>query len=310
VAGDTKHIVQSLIANSAIAIAKGAAAFFTGSGAMLAETLHSTADCGNQVLLLIGVKQSQKVADAKHPLGYGRAAYFWSFMVALLLFAGGGMYSIYEGIHKVMHPEPLERVYIALTILGFSLLVEGAATLSNIKEIKKRACGKPFFRYVRETKDGDLIVVFGENSAATLGLVLAMIALGLAYVTGNPRWDGIGTLAIGLVLVGVAVFLAIEVKSLLLGEAADPEIEIAARDIARSHPNLEAILTIITVQQGPGEVMVALKVRFVPSLTSTEIADTINAFEQALRARCPEARWLFIEPDLAPTAAKPAQAAG
>lgn len=294
----TSHIVQSLVVNLLIAGSKGAAAVLTGSGAMLAEALHSGADCGNQVLLLVGVRQSRRAPDASHPLGYGRALYFWSFMVALLLFSGGGVFSIYEGLHKVRHPEPVERVWIGLVILGVSLVLEGGATLSNVREIGKRRAGKPFFRYLRETKDSDLVVVFGENVAATIGLAFALVALALASVTGDGRWDGAGSVVIGVVLVAVAIFLAIEVQSLLLGESADREIDQAARKIAGDHPQLERILEVITVQQGPGEVLAALKVRFSPQLTSDAISKAINDFEASLRAARPEVRWLFIEPDL------------
>lgn len=294
----TSHIIQSLVANALIAVCKGVAAVLTGSGAMLAETLHSAADCGNQLLLLMGVKRAQKAPDAAHPLGYGRALYFWSFMVALLLFSGGGVFSIYEGIHKIMAPEPVEKVLIGLAVLGVSIVIEGAATISNIREINKRRGDKPFMRYVRETKDSDLIVVFGENGAATLGLLFASAALGTAHVTGDPRWDGVGSLVIGLVLVGVAVFLAVEVKSLLVGESADPEIEKATREVISVHGKLHEVLNIITVQQGPGEVLVALKVRLAPGLSCEEVCGAINDFEVALKAKRPEVRWLFVEPDV------------
>lgn len=294
----TSHIVQSLVANLTIAVAKGIGAVFTGSGAMLAETLHSLADCGNQVLLLIGVKRSAMPPSASHPLGYGRSAYFWSFMVALLLFVGGGVYSAYEGIHKILAPEPIQKVWIGFAILGFSLLIEAGATMSNLREIRRRKGDKTLLRYLRWTKDSDLVVVFGENAAATLGLALAILALGIAAITGDARWDGIGSLAIGVVLIGVAMFLAIEVKSLLIGEAADPDIEIAAREIARDHAEFHAILRIITVQQGPGEVLVAMKVRLAADLTSDGVCAAINGFEAKLRARCPETKWCFIEPDL------------
>ncbi|MCK6590383.1 MAG: cation diffusion facilitator family transporter [Polyangiaceae bacterium] len=294
----TSHIIQSLVANALIAVCKGVAAVLTGSGAMLAETLHSAADCGNQLLLLMGVKRAQKAPDAAHPLGYGRALYFWSFMVALLLFSGGGVFSIYEGIHKIMAPEPVEKVLIGLAVLGVSIVIEGAATISNIREINKRRGDKPFMRYVRETKDSDLIVVFGENGAATLGLLFASAALGIAHVTGDPRWDGVGSLVIGLVLVGVAVFLAVEVKSLLVGESADPEIEKATREVISAHGKLHEVLNIITVQQGPGEVLVALKVRLAPGLSCEEVCGAINDFEVALKAKRPEVRWLFVEPDV------------
>src|SRR3954451_22673042 len=227
------HIIQSLLVNVAIAAVKAVAAYFTKSGAMLAEALHSFSDCGNQILLLVGVRQARKPPDDKHPFGYGRAIYFWSFMVALLLFTGGGAFSVYEGIHKVMHPEPVEHVWIGVVILAISLVLEGGACLSNIRELNKRRGKKPFVQYLKDTTDSDLVVVFGENSAAVLGLAFAIAALGLASATGDGRWDGIGSAAIGLVLVGVAVFLAVEVSSLLLGEAADPEIAGVARSIAK-----------------------------------------------------------------------------
>lgn len=297
---DTSHIVQSLIANGAIAVAKGVAAFYTGSGAMLAETLHSAADCGNQLLLLMGVNRAQRPADAQHPLGYGRSLYFWSFMVALIMFSGGGVFSIYEGWHKMSHPEPLEKPWLGFAILGFSIAIEGWATLGNIRELRRRAGQTPLSRYLRETKDSDLVVVFGENSAAVLGLVLAMLSLAVAVLTDNPWWDGVGSLAIGLVLIAVAVFLAIEVKSLLIGEAADPGIEQAAREEIEVDPDIEGLISIVTMQQGPGEVLVAVKLTCRPDLTAPQVAALIDRFEQRLRARRPEAKWVFVEPGLRP----------
>ena len=294
----TAHIVQSLAVNLVITAAKGVAAFYTGSGAMLAETLHTFADCGNQILLLLGVRRAKRPPDTAHPLGYGRALYFWSFMVALLLFLGGGVFSIYEGVHKLLEPEPIERVGIAVGILAFSLLLEGGSTISNIREINKRRGTKPFFRYLRETKDSDLIVILGENSAASVGLVVALGALGAAHATHDSRWDSAGSIGIGLILVGVALFLAVEVKSLLLGESADPEIEAGAREIVAKHAKLIGLINIITLQQGPGEVLVALKVSLAPGMVSDEVCEVINAFERDLKKRCPEVRWLFVEPDI------------
>lgn len=296
-ASDTKHILQSLAVNVTIALAKGAAAFFTGSGAMLAETLHSAADCTNQVLLLLGVKRAGRAPDEHHPLGYGRALYFYSFVVALLLFSGGGVFSIYEGVHKLAHPEPVERVGLALGILFLSLLLEGWATWGNLKEMKARRGAVPLFTWLRQTKDSDLIVVFGENAAAVLGLALAIAALTVAAVTGDPRWDALGSIAIGVVLVGVAVFLGVEVKSLLLGERADGGIEAAVRALVEAEPRFLALLRVITLQQGPGEVVVAMKVRVSPGLSATEVVQVINRFEQALKAQRPDIRWCFVEPD-------------
>lgn len=296
----TGHILQSLVVNAVIATGKGVAAVLTGSGAMLAETLHSAADCGNQGLLLLGVHRARRPADERHPLGYGRALYFWSFMVALLLFSGGGVFSVYEGIHKIRHPEPVDRVWIALVILLCSLALEGAATLSNIKEIGRRRGDVPFMRYLRETKDSDLVVVFGENMAATLGLALATVAVIVSHYTGDTRWDGVGSVAIGVVLIGVAVFLAVEIKSLLIGEAADPTISRAVADVVTELSRIEELLWMTTIQQGPGEVMVAVKLRFAATLTTRELAQAIDEFEAELRKRCPEVRWLFVEPALEP----------
>ncbi len=301
----TSHIVQSLAVNVLIAVMKAVAAVLTGSGAMLAEALHSAADCMNQVLLLIGVKQAQKAPDATHPLGYGRNTYFWSFMVALMLFAGGGVFSIYEGIHKIHEPEPVTRVWIGVVILAGSILLEGAACFSNVRELNRRRGSVPFGKFLRDTKDADLVVVFGENSAAVMGLALALIALVLAAVTKDGRWDGAGSLAVGVVLVGVAIFLAIEVKSLLIGEAADPGVEAAAHEAAKGSVAIASVLHVITVQQGPGEVLVALKVTLHDDRTTRQVCHAINVFEERLRAARPEVRWCFVEPDVPGGASAP-----
>ncbi len=296
-AGNTGEVLKSLAVNAVIATSKGIAAAITGSGAMLAETLHSFADCGNQLLLLLGIRQSKKPADAKHPLGYGRSMYFWSFIVALLLFAGGGMFSIYEGVHKIQHPEPVGDITIAMIILGLSIALEGWSTYGNIKLMNARRGSTPFFRYMRETKDSDLIVVFGENSAAVLGLVLAAIFIIISKLTNDGRWDAVGSLAIGIVLVGVATFLAREVKSLLVGEGADPLVLAAAEKLVEDDPNVEKMIRILSIQQGPGEIVVAMKLKFKDGLTTKELVTAINAFEAELEKRVPEVKWSFIEPD-------------
>jgi cation diffusion facilitator family transporter len=296
-AESTSEIIKALVVNVVIAVFKGVAAAITGSGAMLAETLHSFADCGNQLLLLKGVRASRKPADREHPLGYGRSMYFYSFIVALLLFLGGGVFSIYEGVHKLEHPEPVGDITAALIILALSLGLEGWSTLGNIKAMAKRRGVTPFFRYLRETKDSDLIVVFGENSAAVLGLILALAALVLAKETNDGRWDAVGSLAIGVVLVGVAAFLAREVKSLLVGESADPSLLKSFEELAANDPNVERVLNVLTLQQGPGEIVVAAKLKFRSGLDTDTLVEAINAFERALKARVPEVRWSFIEPD-------------
>jgi cation diffusion facilitator family transporter len=293
----TGEIIKSLIVNVVIAVSKGVAAALTGSGAMLAETLHSFADCGNQLLLLKGVRAARKPADKSHPFGYGRAMYFYSFIVALLLFFGGGVFSIYEGVHKLEHPEPVGDITIALIILLLSLCLEGWSTLGNIKTMAARRGKTPFFRYLRETKDSDLIVVFGENSAAVLGLIFALAAVGISKLTNDGRWDAIGSLAIGAVLVGVAAFLAREVKSLLVGESADASLIKSFEELAEEDPNVERVLNVLTLQQGPGEIVVAAKLKFRSGMETDTLVEAINAFERALKAKVPEVRWSFIEPD-------------
>lgn len=297
--GETKHIFQSLAVNVSIAVAKGLAALFTGSGSLLAETIHSSADCANQLLLLIGVTRARAKPDESHPLGYGRSLYFWSFIVSLLLFSGGGVFSIYEGVHKLFHPEPVERVWLGFAILGFSLLMEGWATLGNLKEMKARRGETPLFKYLQQTKDSDLVVVFGENAAAVVGLVFAISSLFLAWQLDEPRFDAVGSLLIGIVLVCVAVFLGREIASLLLGERADPKVEAAVYAIAKESTHIEEVLRLISLQQGPGEVVIACKVRVTDGLSAREAIDAINAFEKRIRERVPEVRWSFVEPDYA-----------
>jgi divalent metal cation (Fe/Co/Zn/Cd) transporter len=213
------------------------------------------------------------------------------------LFSGGGMFSIYEGVHTLQHPEAVGDVTVAIVILVLAILLEGWATLGNIKLMNKKRGTEPFFKYLRQTKDSDLVVVFGENSAAVLGLVLALGAILVAKATNDGRWDAIGSLAIGAVLIGVAIFLAKEVKSLLVGESADPKVTQVAHELAAADPNVEKVLRVLTVQQGPGEIVVAMKLKFRAGLETQQLVDAINTFERNLEAKVPEAKWSFIEPD-------------
>lgn len=295
----TAHILASLWANIAICIAKLGAAFLTGSGAMLAEGIHTGADSVNQLMLLRGVKESRKPPDAAHPLGHGRTAYFWSFMVAVFMFLGGGVFSVYEGIQHLRHPEPVQHLWIALGILGGSLLLEGWATYGNIREFNRRRGPLSLWRYLLETKDSDLVVLFGENAAAVLGLVLALAAIAAAKLTGDPRWDAAGTLLVGIVLIGVAAFLAMEIKSLLTGEAADPAVLESLRIAVSEDPRLVNVLNCVAIQQGPGEVLVAAKVRIQDALSGPQLVETINALEKRLKTARGDVRWLFVEPDVA-----------
>jgi cation diffusion facilitator family transporter len=291
------YILRALGANFAIAVAKGIGAAITGSGAMLAETLHSLSDCANQLLLLLGLRQSRRPASPEYPLGQGRNLYFWSFMVAMLLFLGGGAYSVYEGIHKLKHPEPLSSPIVAVGILAFGLAVESWAMSGALKVVAQRKGQRSLTRYLRETKDSDLVVIFGEDFAAVVGLALALIAVAVAWVTGDPLWDAIGTLAIGAVLIAVAVFLSVEIKSLLLGEAADPALVKVIDEVAAEDPRIIKVLRALAVQQGPGEIMVALKLQFRDDLVTNALVEAINQFEKRLRDRSPEVKWSFIEPD-------------
>jgi divalent metal cation (Fe/Co/Zn/Cd) transporter len=219
-------------------------------------------------------------------------------MVAMLLFTGGGMFSIYEGVEKMRHPEAVSDVTVGIIVLVISLALEGWSTIGNIREINKRKGAKSFRKYLKDSKDSDLIVVFGENSAAVVGLVFALAAVILAKTTGDGRWDAAGSLAIGGVLVGVAIFLAREVKSLLVGESADSEVEQVVRQLAIDDPNVDELLRLISIQQGPGEVVLAAKVKMKRGLESNEVAEAINQFERSINARFPEVKWTFIEPDL------------
>jgi cation diffusion facilitator family transporter len=298
---DTSHIVQSLAVNTVIAVGKGIAAFLTGSGALIAETIHSFADCGNQVLLLVGVRRASRPPDETHPLGYGRDLYFWSFLVAMMLFSGGGVFSIYEGIHKYHEVHAADEsaggLWLGIGMLGFALVLEGYATWSNIRELNIRRKHRGFFEYLSFTKDSDLVVVFGENAAAVVGLAFALAGVWMTHLTGDGRWDAAATVLIGIVLVGVATFLAREIKSLLLGESADPDIRAALDQAATETPGVRGVLRLIALQQGPGEVLVACKVSVDGTLDARGVVAAINAFEGRVRTLRPEIRWQFVEPD-------------
>jgi cation diffusion facilitator family transporter len=295
--GSLRVIIGSLVANLGIAAAKGVAAYFTGSGAMLAESIHSAADCTNQILLLVGAKQAEQPPDETHPLGYGRSAYFWSFLVALMIFLGGGVMSIREGVHKVLVPDPVEHVWIGFVILGVSLVLEAGAMVQAMVALNKKRGKTPFFAYLSATTDVDLVLLFAENGAAVIGLSFAMIALGMAAVTGDARWDGYGSIMIGILLTLVAFFLAREVKSLLEGERADPSIDADFRAEVAADPRLGEVLRVLTVQQGPSQVMLMAKIKPSPDLTSPALITAINDLEARMRARRSEIRWQFIEPD-------------
>jgi cation diffusion facilitator family transporter len=295
--GSLKVIIGSLVVNVSIAIAKGIAAAVTGSGSMLAEAIHSSADCTNQILLLVGAKQAEQPPTETHPLGRGRAAYFWSFLVALMIFFGGGVFSIREGVHKIVHPDPVEHVWAGFAVLFVSIALEGAATVQCYRAINAQRGRVPFWSYLRLTTDVDVVVLFAENAAAVVGLALAVAALALAVVTGDAHWDGYGSAVIGVLLTLVAGFLGREVKSLLEGERADPVIEEAFREEVKADARLGEVLRVITLQQGPSQVILAAKLAVQKGLVSQELIEAFNALEQRVKKRRPDVKWQFIEPD-------------
>lgn len=293
-----RAILYAFVANFCIAIAKSWAAWITGSGSMLAEAIHSYADTGNQVLLYLGLKQSQRPPDEEHPLGYGKLSYFWSFIVAILLFSMGGLFSIYEGYHKLMHPEPLSQVWIAIVVLVVAILLEGGSLFGALREIKKVRKGRPFMEWLKHTRNSELVVVLGEDIGAQLGLVLALGFLGLALYTGNPVYDAMGSICIGVVLLFISAFVAWRVRSLLVGKSADPEIQEAIDAILAEDPDVEKIFNTITIQFGP-DTMLAVKIKMNPTLTINEAVEHINDLERNLKARIPKLKWCFVEPDVA-----------
>jgi cation diffusion facilitator family transporter len=292
-----KAILYAFVANLGIALAKLGASIYTHSGSMLAESIHSFADCGNQVLLWLGLRQSQRAPDARHPLGYGKITYFWSFIVALLLFSMGGMFSIYEGWHKLSAHEELNKPWVALLVLGLSILLEFGSLIGCLREIRKLRGPKSLGQWLRHTRNAELVVVLGEDVAALVGLVLAFIFVGLAAATGQGVFDAIGSIVIGVVLVCVSIFIAIRIKGLIVGRSAEDDLQQAIRaDIAADH-NIEALLNAITLQLGP-DVMLALKVRMKPEISVATAAAHINALERRLKAKFPEVKWCFVEPDV------------
>jgi len=292
-----KAILYAFLANLFIAITKSAAAVYTHSGSMLAEAIHSFADCGNQVLLFLGLKQAQRPPDKLHPLGHGRLTYFWSFIVALLLFSAGGLFSIYEGWHKLHAPEELHQAWVALLVLGISIALETGSLIGCLREIAKLRRGRSLATWVRQTRNAELVVVLGEDLAALLGLVLAFVFVSLAALTGEMRFDAAGSIAIGVVLISISVFIAARIKRLLIGTSAEEDVEEAIKDLIGTDPEIVGLFNAITQQLGP-QVMLAAKVRMRPGISIESAVASINALERRIKASFPEVGWCFIEPDL------------
>ncbi|WP_027795052.1 cation diffusion facilitator family transporter [Paraburkholderia acidipaludis] len=291
-----KAIFYALAANVGIAVFKYAAAAFTGSGSMFAEAIHSTADCGNQLLLLLGLRQSRRPPSPLHPMGSGRAINFYSLLVALLLFFVGGAFSVYEGIHRLIVREPLQYVFVALAVLGISVVLEALSLYGALREIRTGAPTKSLWRWARETRDSDLLVVAGEDIAALAGLAIAFAAVLLTVITGNPVWDACGSIGVGVLLMLIAWFVAREVKSMIVGESASPERRREIEAFLRGRPEIRSIINLITLQWGK-EVVVAVQAEMIDYAQSRAMVEAINVIEADLQARFPEVRWVFFEPD-------------
>jgi cation diffusion facilitator family transporter len=270
---------------------------------MMAETVHSLADCGNQLLLLLGLKQAKRPPSPDYPLGYGKEIYFWSFLVALMLFSVGGMFSVYEGWHKLHNPEPIKHWYWAAGVLTFGIIAEAVSLRACMQEVNKARGDRSLWRWFRESRQAELVVIFGEDLAALFGLVFALIAIGLTVATGNPLWDAIGTIAIGVLLIVVAVFVAVEVKALLIGQSVDWHTQQAIREYLESRPQVAKVRSLITLQLG-SDMMVSVHAEMRDAASPREMIDGINAIEAGMKERFPQVRWSFFEPEMEGTGAE------
>jgi cation diffusion facilitator family transporter len=304
--GSRRAIVAAFLANLGIAATKLAAFITTGAASMLAEAVHSLADTGNQGLLLLGARLSRREATAEHPFGFGRERYFWAFVVSLVLFSLGAVFAVAEGIAKLRNPHELTAPGWAIGVLAVAIALESWSLRTALREANHTRGQESLWRFVRNTKSPELPVVLLEDVGALVGLVCALAAVSLAAATGDPRWDAAGSVAIGALLGGIAWVLAREMRSLLLGEAASPEAQRAIREALCASPEVTRVIHLRTLHLGPEELLVATKVEFQRSLSFAELARSIDAAELRIRERLPEARLIFIEPDVHHAPAPPA----
>ncbi len=294
--GSLVAIFWALGANAGIAIAKFAAALYTGSGAMLAEAIHSLADCANQLLLLVGLRQAKQGVTEIHPLGGGRVVYFYAMMVALLLFLLGGAFSVYQGISRLRAPEGVHEPVVALVVLGVSIVLESLSLRGALKEIRRTQGEQTFWQWFQETRQSELLVVAGEDIAALAGLAIAFVAVLASYATGNPVFDSLGSVAVGLLLMVVALLVMREVKSMIVGESAEPAMRRAIRLHIEARPEVRSVINIITLQWGEA-IVVAVQAEMAPHSSATALVDAINVVEDSIQTRWPAVRWVFFEPD-------------
>jgi cation diffusion facilitator family transporter len=297
--GGTTAILAALLANIGIAIAKFVAFLITGASSMLAESIHSVADSGNQVLLLVGGKRATRAATPTHPFGFGRDRYIYAFIVAIVLFSVGGLFAVYEGVHKLQHPEELESPVVAIGVLVVAIALESFSLRTAVKETNAvRQPGESYWAFIRHARAPELPVVLLEDSGALLGLMLALLGVGLSVVTGNEVFDGLGTIAIGVLLVLIAIILATETKSLLIGESATPADRQRIVDALVDGAGVESVIHMRTQHLGPEELLVAAKIAVRHDDTAAAVARAIDAAETRVREAVPIARVIYLEPDI------------
>ena len=296
--GGTKAVIAALLANSGIAVSKFVAFAITGSTSMLSEAIHSVADSFNQVLLLVGGKRSKRVADDKYQFGYGRVRYVYGFMVAIVLFMVGGIYSLYEGWHKWSHPEPVTDYWVAIGVLSIAIILESFSLRTAIVETNKVRGKRSFAKFVRDARQPELPVILLEDFGALIGLVFAMIGVSAAVITGDGRWDGMGAMAIGSLLIVIAIILVREMSAMLIGEGALPEEYEAVQAALESAPLVERVIHLRTLHVGPDALLVGAKIAIKKQDSAQEIAEGIDEAERLLRIAVPSAQYVFLEPDL------------
>lgn len=296
-ADSAKAVLVALGANFAIALTKYVAAAITGSGAMFAEAIHSSADCGNQLLLLLGMKRARKAPTLEYPLGYGKETYFWSFMVAILLFSVGGMFSIYEGWHKLHAPEELKYPLLALGVLAFGIVAESFSMWGALREVNKVRGDRTLWAWFRGSRSAELVVIVGEDLAALAGLTFAFAAVLATWMTGNPLYDAAGGIAIGVLLVIVAIAVAIEVKAMLIGQGVEAPVRAEMMAFLEARPEIERVFELLTLHMG-GDVMVAVKAKVRSQGDAVAFVEKINEIEAAFKERFPQVQWTFFEPDV------------
>ncbi|MSO59221.1 MAG: cation diffusion facilitator family transporter [Ilumatobacteraceae bacterium] len=297
--GSKKAIIAAFFANLGIAISKFAGFLVTGSAGLAAESVHSFADSANQGLLLWGAKRSNRKRDSDHPFGYSRESYFWAFVVAMVLFSVGGLFALYEGVHKLRHPHETDNIVVAIVILLVAIALESFSLLTAVRKSRDfKKSDESWWRFIRDAKQPELPVVLLEDIAAEIGLIFALVGTLLGHYLHNSRWDAAGSVAIGVLLVGVAAILSIEMKSLLIGESASPADISKLHDVVRAEPRVRQIIYLHTEHLGGEALLVGVKAEFDPTLSAVEVSATIDSLEMAMRDAVPSAKIIFIEPDV------------